>query len=287
LAKFLDVQAAQEKIRQAGESSADLRRLLGITLAQTTKGIRSQTDVNQVKAALGSAGSRFEAAASDPERRKRVLGALLKLSSEQANRLEVVGSLDFKPVSLPAADKLTRLALETRPDIAALRLALHRMQAELVTTRAPDVYTLYQPYALKDGAPPVSKDPTARARGITVSVAIGDANWARRVRLNLDQTRVQLTALERQLTSDVTRAQREYELALAEVRNIEHEVLRTARQIRDATARLYDDGQLGAVALLECLQNYRAVEQSYIDLLTRLRRNSLYLNTAVAGRIMP
>ena len=285
-ANFLDVQAAQEYVRRAGESSVDLKRLLGVTVAQITKGIRSQKDVNQVKAALQSADLRCETARDDLERRKRVLGALLKLSPGEANRLEVVGSLDVQPVSLPALDGLIRLALETRPDIAAFRLGQDRAQAELATTGVPDLYTLCQPYAFQDGTLGL-KGPMTWVLGVTVPVAVGDSNRASRARLNLDQTRAQLTVFERQVTEDVTRALREYELALAEVRKIEHDVLPTARQVRDKTARVYDDGRLGVETLLECLQDYRKVEDSYVDLLTRFRGVCLYLNTAVASRIMP
>jgi outer membrane protein, heavy metal efflux system len=285
--KCLDVQTAQEKVRLASESSVDFSRNLGVTLAQATKGIRSQKDVDQIQAALRSAGSRFDAATADLERTKHVFGALLKLSAGQADRLEVVGSLDVQPVSLPAIDELTRLALETRPDIAAFRLGLHRMQSELATTQTPNVYTVYQPYAWKVGTPSALMGPTTWALGITVPVPNYAPNKASRARLNLDQTQVQLTQLERQATSDVTRARREYELNLAEVTKIEHEVLPSARQVRNKLARAYDDGQLGVETILKCLQDYREVEHNYIDLLTRLRRNSLYLNTAVGSRIMP
>jgi hypothetical protein len=64
-------------------------------------------------------------------------------------------------------------------------------------------------------------------------------------------------------------------------------VLSTARQVRDKTARVYDDGHLGVETLLESLQDYRKVEDSHVDLLTRFRGVCLYLNTAVASRIMP
>ena len=284
-ANFLDVQAAQEFVRRARESSVDLKRFLGVTVAQITKGIRSQKDVNQVKAALHSADLRSEAARGDLERKKRVLGALLKLSPGEANRLEVVGSLDVQPVSLPASDGLICLALETRPEIAAFRLGQDRTQAKLATTGVPDLYTLYQPHAFRDGTLGL-KAPTIWELGVTVPVAVGDSNRASRARLNLDQTRAQLTVLERQVTEDVTRVRREYELALAEVRKIENEVLPSARQVRDKTARAYDDGHLGVDALLECLENHRKVDYSYVDLLTRFRGICLYLNTAVASRIM-
>jgi outer membrane protein, heavy metal efflux system len=287
--RFLDVQAAQEKVRRAGETSLEFRRLLGVTVAQAMKGIRSQRETDRVKAVCETAGSHFDAATSELERTKRALGALLKLSAKEAGLLEGVESLDVQPVALPAVDELVRLGLATRPDLAAFRLGLQRAQADLALQRAvrvPDAQILYQPFGIQDKTPSGSMSPMPWALGLIVPLPVYTKSAAR-ARLNADQTGAQLTAMERQVTSEVMLAHRECEKSLAEVRKIEHQVLPCARKVRDETARGYDDELLTAEALLKALQDFRDVECRYIDLLTRLRRNTFDLNTAVANRIMP
>jgi cobalt-zinc-cadmium efflux system outer membrane protein len=289
--KFVDAQEAQEKSRRARAAAEELGRLLGVTVSQAKTGLRSQADVARVKSARAIAESRFEAAVNELERTKHALGALVKLSPGEVDRLEVVGLLDVRPDPLPAVEELIRVALDARPDIGSYRLGLQRSQADLAMARPEgrrDAYTLFQPYTLNDKAPSEPNRNTSFSIAVTVPVPVHDANSGglQRAKLNIEQTRRQLTALEREVTSDVKRARGECDLALAAVKEIERDELSVAQAECDKATTFFEDGKGDVATVLGARANYRDVESRYIDLLVRFRRSSLKLNTAVAKAVI-
>src|SRR5262249_43318143 len=152
---------------------------------------------------------------------RRALGSLLELPADQAGDLEVE-KIRFTAPTIPTREPLERLALDSRPDVAALRLALKAMQADAAeaSRRAPrsgDAYLLEQPYSFQGLNVADRGDATSWALGVTVPLPIYNRNHGdvSRHGINIHQTHAQLAGLEKQVISEVADRLRELTLSQA------------------------------------------------------------------------
>ena len=103
---------------------------------------------------------------------------------------------------------LQKLAVEERPDVVSLRLGIQRAEADVRLARAnaySDVYVLWQPYTFQDNSPYGLKSQYSWALGVTVPLPIYNRNQGgiQRAKLNVTQSQIQLSDLERQAKIDV------------------------------------------------------------------------------------
>jgi cobalt-zinc-cadmium efflux system outer membrane protein len=225
-------------------------------------------------------------------RAKRTLGVLLNLPLDQAESLELRGTIADMGPPPPAPDDLVRLALEARPDLVAQRLDIRRAEADVSLARAErfaDVYVLYQPYTFQDNSPFGSKSATSWALGVTAPVPIFHRNQGGilRARLNVTQMEVGSAGLEHQVIAEVTQAAQEYAVSRAIVQRFERELLPVARRMLDDGFRLFTAGESDALAYFNIQRDYNDTIRQYRDVLVRHRQSMLMLNTAVGRRILP
>jgi cobalt-zinc-cadmium efflux system outer membrane protein len=289
---YVDVLAARETVRFAGSSVAGLERLVGVYQVLYQKASATRADVGSVRLQLGAAEFNRLQAEESLRRAKRALAALLNLPPEGAERLEVRGSITDRSAPPPPADELVRLALAARPDLAAMRLGVGRAEADARLARASrwgDAYLLYQPYTFQDNTPVGLKSPTSWALGATIPLPVYNRNQGgiARASLNVEQTRVEVAALERKVVTEVLDADREYALTRALVERYETVLLPAATRYRDDALDLFVAGELDAQAEFNARRDYNDAVLRYRDALVRHRRSMLALNTAVGLRVLP
>lgn len=291
---FVDVLAARETVRYARASRAGLQRLVDVHEVLYRKADVTRADLNRIRGMYDAAGVALAAAEEAVRRQKRTLATLLNLPPDRADSLEVRGTIGDPAPPPPPAGELRRLALESRPDLVALRLGVRRAEAGVRLARANrfgDAYVLYQPYTFQDNTHVGAKSATSWALGLTVPVPVFNRNQGGvvRARLNLEQTIVEVDALERRIAAEVVEAERQYAVTRELVRVIERDLLPVARQSRDDTLRLFVAGELKvtAVETAEAQREYNQAVRQYRDALIRHRRGMLALNTAVGRRVLP
>jgi cobalt-zinc-cadmium efflux system outer membrane protein len=289
---FLDVLAARETVRLAKASVEGLNRLLEISETLYQKADLSRPDVLRAQLQLGAAEIGLGDARETLLRAKRTLANLLLIPPDQADSLEIRGAIADTPASLPPLAELIGLALQARPDLAAHKLGLLRAEADVPMARAEgfhDVYVLYQPYTLQDNSPFGAKSPTSWALGVTVPVPIFNRNQGgiQRARLNVTQTQIEISALERRIAGEVFQAERELSHSRAVLERIETELLPAARRSRDDALGLFIAGEQDAIAFSNAQRDYNDSVRRYRDALIRHRRSTLSLNTTIGLRILP
>jgi cobalt-zinc-cadmium efflux system outer membrane protein len=183
------------------------------------------------------------------------------------------------------------MAIANRPDLMSYRLGVQRAQADVSLAQAeatPDVFVLYTPYALRNNTPTGGQDATSWSLGVMASVPLFNRNQGniRRAGINVSQTRIEQSGVERQIENEVRRALNDHETALASVEKLRTDVLPRARRMRDQTLKLLTRGDQGAIAYLNVQREYSDVVRQYRDSLIRQRRAALKLNTVVALRIV-
>ncbi|MDX2035101.1 MAG: TolC family protein [Isosphaeraceae bacterium] len=289
---YVDMLAARGAIRFAEVGIAGLEQAITATRELVKRGERTNADLRRVQILLDTATIGLEANRRNYVKTKRDLGLLLTIPPEEAERIEPLGSLREPATEAFTAEALVDLALRNRPDLEAFRLGVSRAEAEVGLARAnrlSDVYVLLQPYTFQDNSSEGRKSATSYAVGVTVPLPVSNRNQGNieRARLNVEQTRIQLAALERRVATEVREAVSEYALAIESVRRLEAEINPASERALSDSEELYRGGEFNFIEYLNARSQYNDVSRQYLEALVRYRRSMLGLNTAVGVRIAP
>lgn len=290
---FVEVLAARQTVRYTRASVEGLSVLLQKTELLYDKDIASRADVNEVKTQKHIAEAGVLDAEENLRRAKRTLAMSLNLPPDQADTLEVRGTLEDRGPTPPPQDELVRIALSCRPDVVAFRLGLLTAQSGVRLARAnryQDAYLLYQPYTFQNNQPTNQLGATSWALGITFPMPIYNRNQGNieRAKQNVIQSQLELAAIERRVTTEVQQAAREYEVTGQIVHRTWDEILPTSKNSVEDRLKLFQGGETqNIVPFLQAQRTYNDTVKAYLDTAARHRRSMLALNTAVGQRILP
>jgi outer membrane protein, heavy metal efflux system len=213
---FFDVIAARETLRYTIANRDGLAHVSRIAEQQRKNQQIAQTDLDRINIQLDSAEISVEQAQVALRESKHTLALLLALPLEQAEQIELLGSLrDIAPPP-PTDDELIALAYGARPDLMAFRLGVQRARADVQLSEAEklsDVFVLYSPWELTNNSAIGGQNAQSWSLAAFGSVPLFNRNQGniRRAQVNVSQTRNELYALEQQVSQEVRRARAEYE----------------------------------------------------------------------------
>ena len=227
---YVGVLGARETVRYARASVIGLKQLLEKTESLRRGGERTQGDVERFRIQWDSARIGLDDAEEALRKAKRQLAPLLRITPNQAEMLEVRGTVSDVAPPPSSIDELTRIALACRPDLSALRLGIGLAQADVklaLAERYENVYLLYQPYTFQNNAPFNAKSAHSWALGVTVPLPLYNRNQGniQRAKVNVSQTQAQLAAAESKVVTEVRQAEREYHVTRVAVSRIEQDLL--------------------------------------------------------------
>ncbi len=288
---YVDVLQARRTITFTEAGLEGLNRSLKATEDLYNRGIKKLTDVQRIRIQRNLADQQLLESREAYRKAKVALATQLNIAPDQADSIELRGTLKDQGFTPPSINQLVQIALTSRPDVISYRLGLNRAKSDVklqYANRFQDVYVLYQPYTLQDNTPFGLKSPTSWALGVTVPMPIYNRNQGniQRAKLNVTQTQVELASVERQAIQDVQVAEREYLAAKASVDRIESSVLPDATALLKEAQRLFP-GEIDVLDYLAALKDYNDNARTYLDSQVRLRRAILDINTAVGQRILP
>lgn len=248
--------------------------------------------LNRVRIQLHTARLGLVDAEAAFRKAKTDLGSLMNLTRDEIEAIELRGSIQDTAPPPPRIEELRRIALESRPDVISYRLGVKRAEADLRLARAnrySDIFVLFQPYTFQDNSPFGSKSATSWALGVTAPLPVYNRNQGGIMRavLNIDQTRVQLSDMERQALIDVEKAALDYSVTRQEVDELRNQVIPAATQVRDEARALYLRQEKSAIDLINAQLEFNQIAKQYLDTAIRHRRSMLALNTAVGRRLLP
>lgn len=289
---YLDVLSARQTTRYAKASSDGLTGLIRATELLYEKDLASRADVNQVRAQKQIAEVGLADADENLRQAKRRLGLLLNIPPEEAEIMEVQGTIENRAAPPPPVDELVRIALAHRPDVVSYRLGVQAAESGVGLARAnryQDAYILYQPYTFQDLSPFGQKSATSWALGVTVPMPVYNRNQGNieRARINVQQSKIELAAMERRVQSEVVQAAKEYEVTGRIVRRIRSEIVDTSEKVKNDRFTLFQSGEANVVSYLEAQRAHNDNVKAYLDTAVRHRRSMLNLNTAVGQRLLP
>jgi len=286
------VLSARQTTRYAKASADGLTGLIRATELLYEKDLASRADVNQVRAQKEIADVGLADAEENLLQAKRLLGLMLNIPPEQAEVMEVQGTIEDRAPAPPPVDHLVQIALSSRPDVISFRLGVQAAESGVrlaMANRYQDAYVLYQPYTFQDNAPFGKKSATSWALGLTIPMPVYNRNQGNieRARINVQQARIELAAIERRVQNEVVRAAKEYEVTSQIVRRIRSEIITTSEKVKDDRFTLFQSGEANVVSYLEAQRAHNDNVKAYLDTAVRHRRAMLSLNTAVGQRLLP
>ncbi len=289
---YLDVLSARQTTRYAKASADGLTGLIRATELLYEKDLASRADVNQVRAQKEIADVGLADAEENLRQAKRLLGLMLNIPPDQAENMEVQGTIDDRAPPPPPVDELVRIALSCRPDVISYRLGVQAAESGVRLARAnryQDAYLLYQPYTFQDNSPFGTKSATSWALGLTIPMPVYNRNQGNieRARINIQQSRIELAAIERRVQNEVVRAAKEYEVTAQIVKRIRSDIITTSEKVKDDRFTLFQAGEANVVSYLEAQRAHNDNVKAYLDTAVRHRRAMLNLNTAVGQRLLP
>ena len=231
--------AARETVRYARASIRGLDRILQATKSLRRGGELRPADVSRVEIQRDAAQVGLAEAEETLREARRALVPLLNLRLDQAERLELRGTIRDQAPPPPPAEELIRLALEARPDLVAFRLGIQYAQSDVRLAQAQrfqDVFLLVQPYTFQDNStqPVHLKSAHSWAVGLTVPLPIFDRNQGRiqRAQINVRQTQIDLATLEQQVATEVRQSERRFAMTRASALRIQRDLLPMATRVR-------------------------------------------------------
>ena len=291
---YVGVIAARETLRYAEVGLKGIERVLAANRKMQQVSDRNLGDVLLFEAQLAQARVGIEDAREQLRKAKLALGGYLNLSPFRAEAIEIFAPL--KPVEppIPPGEELADLALRCRPDVVAYRKGVEVAKASLdlqYKNRFADAYLLYQPYTFQNlNYIPNTHSATSWAVGITVPLPVFNRNQGNiaRARLNIDQSQLQLRAVERMAIEQVRDAEREYIKTRGFLDDLERDSIPKLKQGMKVAERLYLAGETANVTVyLNYQKLYNDAVRQYRDTAVRHRRSAYSLNTAVGSRILP
>ena len=290
---FVAVLAARETVRYVDAGLKGFDEVLKVTRSLEARGNRTSADVARITAQRESAAVGLLDAEEALRRAQRTLGGVLGLSPIEAETLQLRASLRDDDPPPPPGEELIAMALRCRPDVVAYRIGVGVANSALALQKAnryADAYVLLQPYTFQNNSPTHQDSAYSYAVGLTVPLPLYNRNQGNieRARVNIDQTKVQLGAIERQVLTEIRQAEREYQTTRDYLARLETSVLPASRKAVADTRRLLAAGELADITLLLTVQREaNDIVRQYRDTAVRHRRSMFNLNTAVGQRILP
>jgi cobalt-zinc-cadmium efflux system outer membrane protein len=291
---YAGVVATRETLRYAEAGLQGIDRVLDATQKLKKFSEKTSGDVLLLKAQRGSAAVGVEDASEGLRRAKLALGSYLNLPPMQAESIEILAPLKPVEPAIPPGEELAAMALSCRPDVVAYRVGVRIAKASLdlqYKNRYADAYVLYQPYTFQNLAYlPETHSATSWAVGVTIPLPVFNRNQGNiaRAKLNIEQSQIQLAAVERLAVEQVRDAEMEYLKTKRFLEVLERDVIPDAKEAMRVAERLFLAGETPNVTTyLDVQRKYNEIVRQYRDTAVRHRRSMFALNTAVGTRILP
>jgi cobalt-zinc-cadmium efflux system outer membrane protein len=289
---YVDVLAARETLRFSQASLAAIDQAVASQGKTDDKSDEAQLQRDHVDVHRDSVELGILDAQANLQQSRRALATLLNIPREYADRVELRGSLRDAQNNVAETDDLIAMALVARPDLNAYRMSLCRAMADVRLAKAnrlSDIYVLYEPYTYQDNGPFGFPGAKSWAVGATVPLPVYDRNQGniRKASFNVEQSKLEVEAVERRVAAEVDDARAEYVISRELVTRIERHLLPAARRVRDDSLKLSEKAGGDIYAYLIAQRDYQDLVRQYRDALVRHRRSMLKLNSVVGMRILP
>ena len=281
---YYRVQLAQRRLALAEENRDRFTRILEVNTIRFRKGYIAEIDLIRIRLQVVDFQSQVIQSIQEGDTAKADLRILLNLLP--STELMLTTELDYRPIE-PDIIMLRRVALDSRPDIRAKRLAQAQRVAEMKLARAyavPDV-TVGAGYSIQGPQGPDNQQQFVLNFGIPLPLF-------NRNQGGIVQAEVAVQAADADLQKTVVQVESQvdvaYRILVQSKRLVEAYragVLDDARATLTIVERAYERGGATILDLLDAARTSRTIQQNYIETLFNYQRNVFQLESAVGREL--
>ena len=281
---YYRVQLAQRRLALAEENRDRFTRILEVNSIRFKKGYIAEVDLIRIRLQIVDFQSQVIQSIQEGDTARADLRVLLNLLP--STELMLTTELDYRPID-PDIITLRRLALDSRPDIRAKRLAQAQRAADLKLARAyaiPDL-TVGGGYAVQGPRGPDNQQQIILNFGIPLPLF-------NRNQGGITQAEVAVQAADADLRKTVVQVESQvdvaYRILIQSKRLVEAYragVLDDARATLTIVERAYERGGATILDLLDAARTSRTIQQNYIETLFNYQRNVFQLESAVGREL--
>lgn len=279
---FVDVQLAKLNLALARDNLQALSNVVRINAERVRTGDLSQVELSRSQLAA----LQFENDVRQQD--ARLIVARNRLSTligrgPDGSALDVTGELRRDAASAEL-DVLRRSALDTRPDLRAVRADQARNAADLRLQLANGKidYTISGEYHREAGGG-LTGNSYLLALSVPLPVFNRNQGEVARAKAQQDQLDAKIRAAENDVSSEVANAYAGYAASRDVVKSLEDRTLTQAQDVRSVTEYSYRRGEASFIEFLDAVRAYNDTMQTYNSARADYAR-SLYTLDSIAGR---
>jgi cobalt-zinc-cadmium efflux system outer membrane protein len=288
---YYDVLEAKAKLELAELDAANFRQVESITKKAVDGGNRPLVELNRVRLDRLKAEQTVRDAQNKLVAAKASLRALMGLADADP-AFDVSGTLEMiQTPEILDAERAYELAVQNRPDLAALRWKLAQAEAEVVSQyrQAYPEVTPQLGYTRQFQSSIGQPNANSFGFGVEMSLPVFNRNQGNRYR-------AQAVAVQQQyelrrglvdLRAEITQLEKDLRTAAANAKAVAEEQLRLAVEVRDSINSAYAVGGRPLIDALDAQRNYRETYRIYIESRTNLGRAAARFNAAIGKKVTP
>jgi len=285
---FINTLVASQALHLATDDLTYYDKIIESSQARFKAGDLSQIDLDRIELLRVQYESAAEQAKVDLRTAKIQLLQLLN-DRTPVDSFEVTGSID-PTATLQSIDELHKIALDSRPDLAAAIEAIR--QSELSHKLAVANGSTDPTLSGWTTTNPSTNNPNAsQTVGLSVSIPlrIFDRNQGEKQRtaIDVDRARNQSDAARSQVFADVDSARAQLESALNLLKPYQEKYSAQALRVRDTVTYAYQHGGASLLDFLNAQSDARTVELARLQLTGAVLNAAAQLNLAVGREVLP
>jgi cobalt-zinc-cadmium efflux system outer membrane protein len=220
---------------------------------------------------------------------KMALAGLLNMAPNETSINPASNLRDMQIVAIPPKEALEKQALETRPDLQALKLTLGKtdLDESLARAQAWDNFTITAGISHQNG---IAALPGAYSwnAGLTIPLPFFNHNQGnvQKAIVTRSQTEKQVDSLVLSIRQELATDVEQLRLNESLIRDYEDRQLENARKVRDSQQTLFGTGGSALLDYFDAVNAYQATVSAYYDVVTEYRRGLARLNAALGKDIL-
>jgi cobalt-zinc-cadmium efflux system outer membrane protein len=282
---YYRVQLAQKRLALAEENRDRFARILEINAIRFKKGYIAEVDLIRIRLQVVDFQSQVIQAIQEADTARADLRVLLNVTP--LTEVALTTDLDYRRVD-PDVVALRILALETRPDIRAKRMAQSQRMADLKLAKAnrvPDV-TIGAGYAVQGPTGPDIQNEVILNVGLPLPLFNRNQGGIMQAQVAVQSAEADLRKTLIQAESQIDVAYRNLLQSRRLVEVYRAGVLDDARSTLTIIEHAYERGGATILELLDAARTSRTIQMNYVETLFSYQRNVFLLESAV-GREIP
>lgn len=290
---YIEVMAQEHQLSLAKEKEGTLKNL--VTMTENRVGRGSRLPLLLMRAQLAWDQAKLDTKQREISRRAAVVQLLTLLGRDtDATGLTTQTKLsNFKLVALPEKTDLEKYAMDSRPDLALLRMTAAKADLDQDVARAQvwDNFNITAGFSHQGPNSANPNDPNSAAQGgayswnagVTIPLPVFNRSQGgiKKALLTKGQTEKQIDSKILSIRQEIDGLTDQLKLGRNLIEDYESKQLKRAKEVRDAQQKQFGTGNSALLDYLDAVSAYQGTVSAYYDTVADYQRNLARMSASV------